>query len=125
MNDEEFLVWCRRYCAIFMQDLGRISETLKEWRLVFTKGRFTANELNAALSAMASNPPDDRWQHLRCLLESVREIRSEAVEAAATVKMLADRREWEAENERRKKEPWIPLSVRFRELEQSNGEGNS
>jgi hypothetical protein len=75
VSDEEFMKWAARYCAIFLQDVAKIAPTLGEWRLVFADDRFTYDELNNALSSIAKNAPEDRWQHLRRLTNAVRESR--------------------------------------------------
>lgn len=84
MTKEDYAAWCLRYCNIFLQDTARLAPTLAEWGNVFMSGRFTIEELNAALSAMAANPPDDRWQHLRKLTNLVRESRIIERRAEAT-----------------------------------------
>jgi hypothetical protein len=76
MKTDEYDAWSARYCAIFIQDIGKFSQTLAEWRSLFEDENFTLAELNAALTAMAKRPPGGRWDHHAFLLGSVRNARA-------------------------------------------------
>jgi hypothetical protein len=115
-----FPAWAQRHCTVFGLFESRQMEMVASWQAVFDACGWTADELHAATTWLASHsPPRFPSEHLAALQHRLREARSEESADDYAARVWAERRA-EAEAEARARERG-PISIKA--LPQAGKEG--